>query len=161
MPRLTSLKTSDISFARLNFRSGADFIFQNRITAVQQLAVAIPGLLQQMPRLAVLELPGIPMRPEAMQQLGGMQGLQRVSLEQGNYMPMCELQHLPSSITQLHITGRRFDIPDEPSMPPQLQQLAGLLQLELHYCAVPPTVLGGFTRLQALKLQYCTLLPVP
>jgi hypothetical protein len=49
----------------------------------------------------------------------------------------------------------------KPSMPPQLQQLSGMLRLELCCCAVPPTMLGAFTRLQALKLQGCTLLPAP
>jgi hypothetical protein len=89
-----------------------------------------------------------------------MQGLQQVSLEA---MPVCNLQHLPSSVTQLHFRGRRFEteVFKAPSMPPQLQQLTGLLRLELNSCAVPETVLGAFTRLQTLKLQNCLLLPAP
>jgi hypothetical protein len=53
----------------------------NSITATQQLAAAIPGLLQQLPRLAVLELPGFPISDAAVQQLGCMQGLQELWLE--------------------------------------------------------------------------------
>jgi hypothetical protein len=131
--------------------------------AVQQMAAAITGLLQQLPQLAVLELPGFPVSDAATQQLGGMQGLQEVSLEHVDHMPMCKLQHLPSSVTQVHLQGNscQTEAFARPSMPPQLQQLAGLLRLELRSCAVPPTVLGAFTRLQVLKLASCTLLPAP
>jgi hypothetical protein len=164
-PGLTSLKIDHISFAQVQFDSGALNPFTDGIdkAGVQQVAAAMPRLLQQLLRLAVLELPGIPMSAAAMQQLGCMQGLQEVSLEQVHHTPMYELQHLPSSITQLHFRGFMY-MPEDyrnPSMPPQLQQLAGLLRLKLHGCAVPPTVLGAFTRLQALKLQGCTLLPAP
>jgi hypothetical protein len=160
---LTSLRSRGMRIAQAEFCGGASHMDDSQKPAVQQMAAAIAGLLQQLPRLAVLELPGWPMSDAAMQQLGGMQGLQEVSLEHVDHMPMCKLQHLPSSVTQLHLRGNIFQIEafNSPSMPPQLQQLAGLLRLELHFCAVPPTVLGAFTRLQALKLQACTLLPAP
>jgi hypothetical protein len=161
-PGLTSLNISDISFLRLQYCSHVGQDFYNKEPAIQQLAAAIAVLLQQLPRLAVLELPRMPMSAAAMQQLGAMQGLQEVRLGRVVHMPMCELQHLPSSITQLQFDsskGGRHS--DEPSLLPELQQLAGLLRLELCDCAVPPTVLGAFTRLQALKLSCCTLLPAP
>lgn len=50
----------------------------------QQLAAAITVLLQQLPRLEVLELPGFPMSDAALQhaaQVGCMQGLQAVSFD--------------------------------------------------------------------------------
>jgi hypothetical protein len=160
---LTSLKSQDIKVVQVGFRSGASHNADGKEATVQQLAEAITGLVQQLPRLAVLELPGIPMPDAAMQQLGCMAGLQQVSLEHVDHMPVCGLQHLPSSVTQLHFRGNLFEteVFKAPSMPPQLQQLAELLRLELHFCAVPQTVLGVFTRLQALKLQYCLLLPAP
>jgi hypothetical protein len=104
-PGLTSLTIDRISFAHVQFDSGDLNPFFIDKAGVQQVAAAMPRLLQQLPRLAVLELPGIPMSDAAMQQLGCMQGLQQVSLEQVNHMPMYELQHLPSSITQLQFRG--------------------------------------------------------
>jgi hypothetical protein len=162
-PGLTSLKISDISFLRLQYCSQVGQDFYNKEPAIQQLAAAIAVLLQQLPRLAVLELPRMPMSAAAMQRLGAMQGLQEVRLGRVVHMPMCELQHLPSSITQLlfdsESKGGRHS--DEPSLLPELQQLTGLLRLELCDCAVPPTVLGAFTRLQGLRLFCCTLQPAP
>jgi hypothetical protein len=161
-PGLTSLKITDVTFERLQYCSVAGQEYHNEVPAVQQLAAAIAGLLQQLPRLAVLELPGMPISDAAMQQLGSMQGLQEVVIGRVVHMPMCKLQHLPSSITQLHFNsskGGRHS--GEPSLLPELQQLSGLLWLELRNCAVPPTVLGAFTRLQGLKLFCCTLQPAP
>ena len=161
-PGLTSLKISDMSSSHLQYCSEEHHQWRNKEPAVQQLAAAITGLLQQLPRLAVLELPGMPMSEVAMQQLGCMQGLQEVFLEHVDHMPLCDLQHLPSSITQLHFRGNTFQTgPSTSSIPPQLQQLAGLLRLELYGCAVLPNVLGAFTCLQALKLFCCRLLPAP
>jgi hypothetical protein len=151
------LKTNDISFVQPEFRSGAS----NTAAATMQLAAAIPGLLQQLSRLAVLELPGFPVSAAAMQQLGGMQGLQQVLLEEGNHMPMCQLQHLPSSITHLEFCGKMYGDELSPySLPNELLQLTGVLHLKLNECCIPPTVLGAFTRLQSLNLELCALLPV-
>ena len=113
---LTSLKIPDITVAQVRFRSGASHNTDGEQATVLQLAAAITRLLQQLPRLAVLELPGIPMPNASMQQLGCMQGLQQVSLEP---MPVCNLQHLPSSVTQLHFRGRPFETEffKTPSMP--------------------------------------------
>jgi hypothetical protein len=160
---LTSFRTRGITIGQVEFRCVVSHMDDSQKPAVQQMVAAITGLLQQLPRLAVLELPGIPVSDAAMQQLGCMQGLQEVSLEHVDHMPMCKLQHLPSSVTQLHLLGNSLQTEAfaRPSMPPQLQQLAGLLRLELRSCAVPPTVLGAFTRLQVLKLASCTLLPAP
>jgi hypothetical protein len=164
VPGLTSLKTKDISFAKpkpVKFCSGA--FWGNDKPAMQQLAADLPSLLQQLPRLAVLELPGMPMSAAAMQQLGGMQGLHELVLTRAEHMPPCKLQHLPSSITQLQFAGDIYIIGPEsgndPSLPPQLPQLAGLLKLQLQECTFTPTALGAFTRLQELKLRDCTLLP--
>jgi hypothetical protein len=160
-PGLTSLKFSDISIPHLQYCSEEHHQWRNKEPAVQQLAAVITGLLQQLPRLAVLELPGMPMCAEAVQQLGSMQGLQQVVLQQVEYMPVCDLQHLPTSITQLHLTEYGIGAATEHSLPPQLPQLTGLLRLELHSCAVPPKMLGAFKRLQALKVFCCRLLPAP
>jgi hypothetical protein len=161
-PGLTSLKTSDSSFGQPAYRSRDPY--GSKKAAVQQLAVVIPGVLQKLRQLAVLELPGIPMSDAAVQQLCGMQGLQQVLLEHVDHMFPSDLQPLPSNITRLFLRGIRggTGIPDShPSLPPQLPQLAGLLQLVLGTCNIPPTVLSAFTHLQVLKLLHCTLLPVP
>jgi hypothetical protein len=165
VPGLTSFKIKDISFAKpkpVTFCSRT-FCGHDK-PAMQQLAAALPSLLQQLPRLTVLELPGIPMSEAAMQQIGGMQGLHELSLTRAEHMPPCKLQHLPSSITQLQFAGDRYIIGPEsgndPSLPPQLPQLAGILELDLQECTFTPTVLGAFTRLQKLKLWHCTLLPL-
>ena len=66
----------------------------------------------------------MPMSAAAMQQLGGMHALQQVLLEQGNHMPMCQLQHLPSSITQLEFRGKTYGDGVPPySLPDELLQL--------------------------------------
>jgi hypothetical protein len=162
VPGLTSLKLLDNSFSRLQDCNEAVLTSIIKEPALQQLAASITRLLQQLPRLVVLELPGFPMSAAAMQQLSCMQGLQQVTLDQPSDMAVCNLQHLPRSITQLQVKGCfQPGVPKEPTKPPQLQQLAGLLRLELLFCAVPPKVLGAFTRLQALKLFVCTLLPAP
>jgi hypothetical protein len=150
---LTSLRAHDISFAQFAYGTSHD----NPKAAVQKLAAAIPSLLQQLPRVAVLELPGFPMSAAAMQQLGCMQGLQRVSLEHVDHMPPCELQHLPSSITQLQFQGNLYGLDTGPRPPPQLQQLTGLLELTVQYSLVQPTVLGPLTCLQGLRLLTCRL----
>jgi hypothetical protein len=150
VPGLTSLKTEDISFAQRRKTS-------NHEAAVQQLAAAISKLLQQVPRLAVLELPGMPISYAAMQKLGCMQGLQEVSLAHADYIPPCALQHLPNSITQLQFRGNLYGMGPGPSLPLQLQQLTGLLELTLEFCVVQPAVLGSFTRLQELRLLTCRL----
>jgi hypothetical protein len=80
-------------------------------------------------------------------------------------MPVCNLQLLPAAPTQLQYQGKlyaRLDGEYQPSilsLPPQLLQLAGLLRLKLCDCNIPPTVLGALTRLQALCLEHCALLP--
>jgi hypothetical protein len=160
-PGLTSLKTCDISFVQPEFRSGI-CAHSNSAAATQQLAAAIPSLLQQLPRVAVLELLGFPMSAAAMRQLGCMQGLQEVSLQNVADMPICQLQHLPSSLTQLHFRGNMYGggVPTgSPSVPDELLELAGVLNLKLNGCCIPSAVLGAFTRLQGLHLDRCTLLP--
>jgi hypothetical protein len=142
-PGLTCLKTSQISFVQLDFCSYV--CARNSAAAAQQLAAAIPGLLQHLPRVAVLELPGFPMSAAAMQQLGGMRELRHVSLTQVPHMPMCELQHLPSSITQLELRGNMYGDgvpPYSTSLPDELLRLSGVLHLKLQYCYIPPTVLA-------------------
>jgi hypothetical protein len=159
---LTSLKTSDITFSRLQYCSVTGEEYYDKKAAVLQLVAAIVVLLQQLPRLAVLELPGMPMYAAAMEQLGRMQGLQKVRLGQVVDMPMCELQHLPSSIALLHYSsskGGRHS--NKHRQFPELQHLTGLLRLELHCCAVRPAMLGVFTCLETLKLHRCNLLPAP
>jgi hypothetical protein len=127
--------------------------------AVQQLAAAAPAMLQRLPRLVVLELPGTPLSDEALQQLASMQGLRQVTLSREQHAAACDLQLLPSSITQL-CCKTSGDGEEKASLPPQLQQFTGLLNLQLGYCLLPPTLLGSVTQLQALRLEFCTLLPL-
>lgn len=47
-----------------------------------------------------------------------------------------------------------------PSLPPQLQQLTGLLHLHLSNCSLPSTLLASVTRLQSLHLEGAMLLPI-
>jgi hypothetical protein len=68
---------------------------------------------------------------------------------------------LPSRITQFHFNGHgrgRHSV--KSSLPPELQQLSGLLQLKLSCCAIPPVALRGFPLLQKLHLKRCSLLPL-
>jgi hypothetical protein len=153
VPGLVSVKIKEVGFAQFDNRESV----RNMEATVQKLAAAITGLLQQLPRLAVLELPGVPMSDAAMQQLGCMQGLQEVVLEHADYMPACDLQLLPSRITQLGFSGNLYGIGTGPQLPPQLQHLTRLLQLKLHYCLIQPAVLGSLPRLQTLQLQCCRL----
>jgi Leucine-rich repeat (LRR) protein len=150
-PALTSLKADEVSFGQHDGSLGVP---------TQQLAAAVAGLLQQLPRLAVLELPGLPISDTAVQHMGAMQGLQQVSLAHVDPMPPCKLQHLPNSITQLCLQGnydRSSSYGAEPSLPPRLQQLSGLLRLQLWDCCVPPTALASFTRMQVLQMEQCDL----
>lgn len=83
---------------------------------------------------------------------------------QVDHVPVCNLQPLPSSLTRLEFHGKSYgrhseELPNSPSLPPQLLQLAGLMRLKLCDCSIPPTVLGAFTRLQSLCLEHCALLP--
>jgi hypothetical protein len=70
---------------------------------------------------------------------------------------------LPSSITQLHYNDNaheeihHYDM--KARVPRELPQLTGLLHLALSTVAIPSTVLRGFSRLQKLHLDRCTLLP--
>jgi hypothetical protein len=158
---LTSLKTDSISFANLGpHEYGSEAAWGIDAAAMQQVAAALPSLLQQLPGLKVIELPGMPMSDAAMQQLGGVQGLQEVVLGRTQHMPQYKLQHLPSSTTQLHFVGDGHTIEASFDSDPSLfPQLARLLQLDLQHCAFTPTVLGAFTCLQKLKLRNCALLP--
>jgi hypothetical protein len=125
--------------------------------AVQKVAEAVAGMLQQLPRLAILQLPDLPFSDAAVQQTAAMQGLQQVEVRHMEHVPTCNLRHLPSSITQLMLHG-----PYEPgiaSLPQKLTQLSGLLHLKLNSCKVPPMVLSSLTQLQILYMEDCSLLP--
>jgi hypothetical protein len=141
-PQLTGLQLQEISFRGLGYECAAG----SRGHA--QAAAAAT---------AVLQLPGVPLTDAAVQQLSAMQPLQQFELEHMGDVPVCDLQHLPSSITQLKLT----DVPSRNrlSLPPQLPQLSRLQQLHLEECTVPTKVLGCFTQLRVLCLQECTLLP--
>jgi hypothetical protein len=158
-PQLTSLVFMHNNFAglqRIESHSGRREYTEE---AVQQLAAAAPAMLQRLPRLVVLELPGTPLSDEALQQLASMQGLRQVTLSREQHAAACDLQLLPSSITRLCYKTSAYG-EEDPSLPPELQQLTGLLNLQLHYCCLPPTLLGSVTQLQTLHLDTCTLLPI-
>jgi hypothetical protein len=125
--------------------------WRNTDAGVQQVAETMAGMLQQLPQLSVLKLPGFPMSRAAMQQTDAMHGLQYFSLT--NFFMEgagCDLQYLPSSATKIKLRG--YSLQSE-------VQLPRLLHLQLCYCALVPKVLGGCTQLQTLHMQNCTLLP--
>jgi hypothetical protein len=155
-PQLTSLSLDSIEVAQLQFGSWMRSDL-NTPTAVQQVAATVSCMLNRLPRLSVLELPDMPLSAAAVQQLTAMQGLREVSLSCQQDMPTCDLQRLPSSVTQLQFQGS--DYQGSPSLPSQLPQLTGLLRLQLQHCGFLPTLLGSVAQLQALHLQSCSLLP--
>lgn len=156
-PQLSSVEVSDLRLVQPEWL--AAYGDSNSAAAVQQLAEAMPRFLQQLPpQLQRLELTGMPISDAAVQQLGAMQRLQQVALTHVPQLPVCDLAQLPSSITQLQLRDSRHNPPfsGSPSLPAQLPNLAGLLQLSLRDCAVLPAVLGSLTRLQKLHLDRCT-----
>jgi hypothetical protein len=156
-PQLTFLKLRKVHLLQPRFvgRWG-----DSDDTAKQQLADALAGLLQQLPRLSVLALPEMPVTTAAAQRTTAMQGLRCVELEILQGMLPSDLQHLPGSITQIQLRDSRPHHDDRSaSLPAQLQQLTGLLHLELDHCYLPPTLLGSVTQLQHLRLTHCVLLP--
>jgi Leucine-rich repeat (LRR) protein len=109
-PQLTRLELSGISIAELQFDSSTLRHFsvaQGTEAAVQAVAAALPRMLQQLPRLSVLELPGLPITDAALQEMARLQGLQQVTLNHVRHVPVCDLQLLPSSITQLEVYDNR------------------------------------------------------
>lgn len=156
-PQLKSLIATCVEFADVDFSSNP-CSYGTTDAGVQQVAAAIPRLLQQLPLLSVLNLPNIPFTDAAVQQAAAMQGLQQIAIQHVQEVPVCDIRHLPSSITELELHGNMFH-DESPSLPPELQQLSKLLRLRLTWCAVPPAVLGSVPQLRMLRLQDCTLLP--
>jgi hypothetical protein len=68
----------------------------------------------------------------------------------------CDLQPLPSSIAHLYLCDPGHD--GIHSLPAELPQLSGLVQLQLHSCAVPFRLLCTLTALQELDVVECQLL---
>lgn len=160
-PQLTSLHISRSSFMEQRFSSGI-LSWTNTEAAEQQVAAALASALQRLPRLSVCELLDVPLSEAVMQQLAAMQGLRQVSLACffGQHAPTCDLQHLPNSITQLHLAGGGLmNYADGDTLLPLLQRLTGLLRLRMQSYLLSPTVLGSATQLQALQLVRCALLP--
>jgi hypothetical protein len=155
-PHLTSLVMEGATLTKLPFNRA----FQSTpAESVQQVADAMPRLLQQLPQLSVLHMPGFPFAEAAVQQTAAMTRLQQLTFQPASNLPGSSLQHLPSSITQLCLHGHSRDDPHSFSLPPQLPQLSGLRHLYLENCAVPPMVLGSVTQLQVLHLLGGSLLP--
>lgn len=122
--------------------------------AVQQVAQALLCMLQQqLPRLTLLKLPGLPITDAGAQQLGLLRGLQQVTLAHIPGVPAFNITCLPSSITHFELSGRGIHGDTAPSISPDLQQFTGLLVLELTYCAVPPAVLAGTAAPAAAHVQ--------
>jgi Leucine-rich repeat (LRR) protein len=154
-PQLTRLSLSDIKVIDLNFSSEPGR--SNSPRAVGGVAEAVSGVLQQLPRLKVLRLPRLPFSDAAVQQTTALRELQDIAIEHVEKLPLCNLQHLCSSITALQLLGNLHS--ESPSLPPELPQLTRLLRLELKYCEVPPEVLGSVPQLQSLHIAECGLLP--
>jgi hypothetical protein len=153
-PQLRSLIMTDIALTQPSFRSGR--WNEGSVAAMQEVADAMPGLLQQLPKLSVLKLPYFPLTDAVVQQAGPLQGLQWISLAHTEWQPLCNLQVLPSSITRIELQGDCRSC----SLPAELTQLSGLLQLELESCAVHPRVLSCCTQLRVLHMMdNCRLLP--
>lgn len=136
-PQLTSLTIQSCSYAELQL--SGEWYPNNTEAAVQQLAAAVPGMLQRLLRLSVLELQDTPLSDAAVQHLAAMQGLRQVGLAHVQHMPFCDLQRLPNNITKLCLKNYHYG-EQEPSLPPQLQQFTWLLHL--HNCLLPPTLLA-------------------
>jgi hypothetical protein len=156
-PQLSSLKFKGLqllepAYPSQSFNGSSD-------TLISRVAGAVADMLGQLPRLSFLRLPELPISDAAMQQTAAMTQLQTLSFDHIEEMAPCDLQPLPSSITQLEIQGNiMFNM--SPSLPPRLPQLSGLLELYLTYCAVPPTVLGDLTQLEVLYVKECRLAPI-
>jgi hypothetical protein len=157
-PQLTSLDIGSCSFTEQEF-CGCTYK-DNTAAAVERLAAAVPDMLQRLPLLSELMMPDLPLSDAAVQQLAAMQGLRQVSLAHLKHVPVCDLQYLPSSITQLSLLDCRDYGQLPPSLPPRLQQLTGLLHLNLFSCSLPPTLLASVTQLQSLTLEGGMLLPI-
>lgn len=155
-PQLTSLTVKHINVLAAVFHSGSGSCF-NTAAAVQEMAEVMPRLLQQLPRLTVLDIPGLPIPDAAGCELGAMLGLRHVSLTQARHMPTFDLQLLPSSVTELRVHGNAVHT-NNPSLPLQMAQLTALLHLSLDSCAVPSVVLGSIPQLQKLTMEDCLLL---
>jgi hypothetical protein len=159
-PQLTSLRLCGISFTTPKYDSDSTHWDSRNTPATQAVAAVMPGLLQQLPRLSFLEIPGFPLTDAAMQQMGKMQDLQDVHMLHGSRILIAVLSLLPSSVAKLQLQGGIFsDAAATPNLPPQLQQLTALLHLQLCNCEFPPGVLGSVMQLQHLRLAHCNLLP--
>jgi hypothetical protein len=157
-PQLTTLILPSMLFTQgAGNRVGR---FRNWEATAKQLAEAIPGLLQQLPRLSVLQLEDISLTEAARQQIANLQSLQSFTFTPRCSDPAFDLQLLPSSITQLHLHGCRRAEQYCPILPPDPRHLSGLLQLNVSNCGFPPEALGNVTQLQVLRLKHCQLLPV-
>jgi hypothetical protein len=146
-PQLTSLRLFWISLRTPKFDSESIYWDGQEPSETQVVAAAMSGLLQQLPWLSTLELPGMTLTDAAMQQLGQMQDLQEISMSHRTQIPVGDLSLLPSSVTKLCYIS---DVADPPNLPPQLPQLS---------CRLPPGLLGSMTQLQHLQLAGCNLLP--
>lgn len=156
-PQLTGLMIMEITVLDAGF-GGGNSAHNNTAAAVQQVAEAMPRLLQQLPRLTVLDIPGLPITDAVAKQLGRMQGLRQISVSKVEHVRALDLQLLPSSITQLQLLGDTMNEGD-PSMLPQMSQLTALLQLDLIWCAVPAVAIGTVPQLHKLSMEHCHLLP--
>jgi hypothetical protein len=152
------LVLKDITLSDLKYCSDPER--SNLHHAVSRVARTVPRLLQQLPLLSMLQLPGFPFTDAAAQQTAGMTRLQQLHIAHAEDMDPSDLDHLPSSITQLHLNGNSGPH-SEPDLPLEWPQLSGLLELELYKCAVYPMVLGELTQLQQLQMVGCHLLPTP
>lgn len=86
-PNLTSLVLEGVSVGGVLFSNkpeDADNTWESTPPdwdSVQQAARALPRMLQQLPRLSVLELPGMPFTDAAVQALRGLPQLRRVTIQ--------------------------------------------------------------------------------
>jgi hypothetical protein len=129
---------------------------------VEWVVQPVPGILQRLPRLSVLRLPGIPVTNAAVWQLEALQGLRDVTIQHIGHDSMLDLHHLPGSLTRLCFYGQVDRHPEHPTELPQQvpPNLCMLQSLSLVYCDVPPTLLGSVTpQLLDLRLEGCLLLP--
>lgn len=84
----------------------------------EELAEAIPRVLQQVPQLSVLRMPTLPFTEAAAKQTAAMQQLRQLELSNTRYTLLGDLRHLHSRVTGLYLDGiRRYA---SPIIPPEL-----------------------------------------
>lgn len=161
--RLTCLR----SVTSLDLRD-IDLAFAGQLP-VQQLSAAVSELLQNMTQLEELHCSSLLLDDTALQHVSALQCLQTCSVHTMGYGILSKtedfLAALPRSLQELELS-EGYTIPyDEEDqarpagLPRQLHQLTELQRLFLSNTEVYPSAVASMTRLHALQVDQCQLLP--